>query len=117
MLHRQQQVAGGDAGTAHHHDFLRTAAREQRLDFRTQLLRGLEVPRAQVFGDGTIDRARNVARDRIDRLGFAAEALACARIQQPTGCFIQPRQHLFRADDARWVEACGIGGFDGNFRR
>ena len=83
-VHREQVVAGGDAGPAVVDDS--RAARGRRGARRTRRARrggGLERPSASRLSRyGRLTRAGNVAGDRIERLDVAAIALARARVDQ-----------------------------------
>ena len=81
MLHRQQVVAGGDARAARWITSSgarppRRAANSSRS--RGRCLEGAAV--AEVVAVEAVEGARDVAGDRIDRLGLAAKALAAARV-------------------------------------
>jgi len=58
-------------------------AREEAIEFLAQRLGGLEAPlgREVVFPE-SVDRARDVPRDRIDRLLRSGEAFGGARIEE-----------------------------------
>ena len=104
VFHRQQEVAGGDAGAAHQHRFGRRAAVQQGLQLGAQFGRRAEAAVAQVQRERPVERAGHVPGDRVDRLDLAAEALAAARVQQPARRLAKARQHLGRIGDARAIE-------------
>src|SRR3954462_11365005 len=82
-LHREQVVARGHARAAVVHHFGSGPALHDLLEFLLQLRRRLEgAVRADVLVAEAVPRAGNVARDPVDRLLLAAEALGGARIEK-----------------------------------
>ena len=74
VLHRQQVVAGGDAGAAHRHHVTGRMRAEQFAEFLRQLFARLEAAVDEVVGVGAIDRTRHVPCDAVDRFDVAADA-------------------------------------------
>ena len=93
VLHREQVVARRDARAARVHDRRRRATRRSaRRSPRAARSTGLKrAVGRHVVGVRTIDRARDVAGDLVDRLDVAAKALAAARVDE---------QHRRRDSDA-----------------
>jgi len=83
VLHGEQVVAGGDAGTAVGHRMLRRRVAEDGPEALPELLAGLEGPvRSEVFLEGRAHRPRNVARHRVERFDLAAVALSGPRVDE-----------------------------------
>ncbi len=85
MLHRQQVVTGGDAGTAVQHHFLRRTIAEQGVELLAQLDGGLEASVAEIERVMAVARARNMAGRLVQRFDFAAVTFRRARIDQQEG--------------------------------
>src|SRR5207244_10790819 len=82
-LEREQIVTGRDARPAHRDHFrptppaqpLRPASLERRRVEKS-------TPRVEVYGEGMVAGARDVARDRVERLVLAREAIRATRVHQ-----------------------------------
>ena len=84
VLHRQQVVAGGYAGAAHVHDICDGVMSPiNARNSSRNCSAGLNRPSASRFSwKRSIQRARHMSGDRIDRLDFAAITRARTRVEQ-----------------------------------
>src|SRR5690606_11316844 len=81
QFHRQQVVAGGDAGAAVQHRLRRRPSLQQGFELAPKFGGGTEAAIGrQVLAEGAVEGAGDVAGDRIQRLLLAAVALGGAGI-------------------------------------
>ena len=83
MRHRQQVVAGGDAGAAHDGDLPRPAVAHDLHEFPAKPVRRVQTAVGiDVVGVGPVHRAGYVAGNGVDRLDLANEAFAPTGVDQ-----------------------------------
>ena len=83
MFQRQQVMAGGDAGAAHHGDVFDRALTDQRTESFREFCRNAKTTVAeQVVCVWAIDRTRDMAGRLVQWLALATKAFAATRIDQ-----------------------------------
>ncbi len=97
-------MAGGDARAATEHDLGRRTPLQQAFEVGAQFARIAEPALRHVPAIGPVERARDMARHRIQRFGLAAETLRRPRVDQPSGRRRKTREHLVGADHLVQVE-------------
>ena len=113
--HREAVEAGGDAAAARRHDRAVVAARAERAETRGQLGRR-EQPTVgtEVAVGRRVPGGRDVAGDRVDRLGLAAVARSGAGIEEhdlaePPGELVRGRSRSSRRRGGRAGRAGAVG--------
>ena len=108
MLHGEQVAAGRHARTARVDHLVGRTVAEEGAELLAQPVGRLEdAAVAEVLPVEAVERAGDVAGDRIDRLGLAAEALAAARVED--GAPRRPRRDAASVDARRERRPVGVG--------
>src|SRR5688572_6412616 len=108
VLHREQQVARRDAGTAHDNRVIVGDAVLRLRKTLAQFVGGSEAALAAEIGsERMIASTRDVARDRIDRLHLAAESFRCARVEQSPVVTAHALGDFTRVQPHVAVRSCG----------